>query len=180
ATRSGMPVGNPIYRLLSAGGLSRGLYPLERAGVAPSTCEADSVASAAQACLLDVTSLPLDELPHLVPPCVAPRWVTADRSLVHGGQNLSAPNPRRSPVLILPSLTTSALPVVQGRLFGMGPRNAYPWRHVLLPTLLAALRLRGDAPARSLLALAQRRGVAEADAATVVTPLAAEPKPGVA
>src|SRR2546428_386163 len=45
---------------------------------------------------------------------------------------------------------------------------------------LAALRALGDAPARSLTALAQRLGVSEADAATVVTPLAEEPAPVVA
>ena len=49
--------------------------------------------------------------------------------------------------------------------------------HVLLPVLLAALRTLGDAPARSLTALAQRVGVAVADAATVVAPLAEEPAP---
>ena len=46
---------------------------------------------------------------------------------------------------------------------------------VLLPALLAALRALGDAPARSLTALAQRLGVSEADAATVVTPQAEKP-----
>jgi len=55
------------------------------------------------------------------------------------------------------------------------------WIHVLLPALLAALRTLGDAPARSLTALAQRLGVSEADVAPVGTPLAAaEPTPGVA
>jgi hypothetical protein len=43
--------------------------------------------------------------------------------------------------------------------------------HVLLPALLAALRTLGDAPTRSLTALAQRLGVSEAEAATVVPPL---------
>ena len=46
--------------------------------------------------------------------------------------------------------------------------------------LLAALRSLGAAPARSLTALAQRLGVAEADAATLVTPLEEEPTPVVA
>ena len=46
--------------------------------------------------------------------------------------------------------------------------------------LLAALRRLGDAPARSLAALAQRLGVSEADAATVVTPLEEKPAPVVA
>jgi hypothetical protein len=44
--------------------------------------------------------------------------------------------------------------------------------------LLAALRTLGAAPARSLMALAQRLGVAEADAATVVVPLQEASAPG--
>src|SRR5215475_9902610 len=56
-------------------------------------------------------------------------------------------------------------------------RDKLKWIHVLLPALLAALRTLGDAPARSLTALAQRLGVSEADAATVVVPLEEEPAP---
>src|SRR5437899_2903024 len=59
----------------------------------------------------------------------------------------------------------------------MGQSKANQWIHVLLPALLAALRALGDAPARSLTALAQRLGVSEADAATVVIPLEEEPAP---
>jgi hypothetical protein len=70
----------------------------------------------------------------------------------------------------------SSLQVVHGRLFGMGQSKANQWIHVLLPALLAALRTLGDAPARSLTALAQRLGVSEADAATVIAPLE-EPVP---
>ena len=55
--------------------------------------------------------------------------------------------------------------------------KANQWIHVLLPALLAALRALGDAPARSLSALAQRLGVSEADAATVVVPLEEVPAP---
>ncbi len=62
----------------------------------------------------------------------------------------------------------------------MGQSKANQWMHVLLPVLLAALRPLGAAPARSLAALAQRLGVSEADAATVVTPLEEEPAPLVA
>jgi hypothetical protein len=62
----------------------------------------------------------------------------------------------------------------------MGQSKANQWIHILLPVLLAALRTLGDAPARSLTALAQRLGVSEADAATVVTPLEEEPVPVVA
>jgi hypothetical protein len=75
---------------------------------------------------------------------------------------------------------TYSLQVVQGRLFHMGQSKANQWIHVLLPALLAALRTLGDAPTRSLAALAQRLGVSEADAATVVAPLAEEPAPVVA
>jgi hypothetical protein len=78
---------------------------------------------------------------------------------------------------ILVSLKTSALQVVHGRLFGMGQSKAHQWIHVLLPALLAALHALGDAPTRSLTALAQRLGVSAADAATVATPRAEEPAP---
>src|SRR5262245_66232472 len=55
--------------------------------------------------------------------------------------------------------------------------KANQWIHVLLPALLAALRALGDAPARSLTALAQRLGVSEAEAATVVAAVEEEPPP---
>src|SRR6266516_4542587 len=82
------------------------------------------------------------------------------------------------PLFILVYVKTYSLQVVQGRLFGMGQSKANQWIHVLLPVLLAALRTLGDAPARSLAALAQRLGVAEADAASVVTPLEEAPALG--
>ena len=78
-------------------------------------------------------------------------------------------------MFILAYVKTYSLQVVQGRLFGMGQSKANQWIHVLLPVLLAALRTLGDAPARSLSALAQRLGVSTADAATVVTPLEEAP-----
>jgi len=62
----------------------------------------------------------------------------------------------------------------------MRQSKANQWIHVLLPTLLAALRALGDAPARSLTALAQRLGVSEAEAATIVVPLEEAPAPVVA
>ena len=73
---------------------------------------------------------------------------------------------------ILMYIKTYMLQVVQGRLFGMVQSKANRWIHILLPTLLAALRTLGDAPARSLAALAQRLGVSEAEAAAVDVPLA--------
>jgi len=136
---------------------------------------------------LDFTSLTLDEFQQLVPPFEAafqahmavwrldgkPR--TARQFAVYS--NCPLPTPEERLLFILAYIKTYALQVVQGRLFGMGQSKANQWIHVLLPVLLAALRTLGDAPARSLTALAQRLGVSEADAATVVAPLAEEPAP---
>jgi hypothetical protein len=136
---------------------------------------------------LDFTSVTLDEFQQLVPPFEAafqdhmaawrldgkPR--TARRFSVY--QNCPLPTREDRLLFILAYVKTYSLQVVQGRLFGMGQSKANQWIHVLLPVLLAALRTLGDAPARSLTALAQRLGVAEADAATVVTPLEEKPVP---
>jgi hypothetical protein len=136
---------------------------------------------------LDLTSLTLEEFHQLVPPFEAafqahmaawrldgkPR--TARQFTVY--KNCPLPTPEDRLFFLLTYLKTYALQVVQGRLFGMVQGKANQWIHVLLPALLAALRTLGDAPARSLTALAQRLGVSEADAATVVTPLAEEPPP---
>src|SRR5215468_570154 len=133
---------------------------------------------------LDFTSVTLDEFQQLVPPFEAafharmaawrmdgkPR--TARRFTVYKNCPLPAPEDRL--LFILTYLKTYALQVVHGRLFGMVQGKANQWMHVRLPVLLAALRALGDAPARSLSALAQRLGVSEADAATVVTPLEEE------
>jgi Helix-turn-helix of DDE superfamily endonuclease len=73
-------------------------------------------------------------------------------------------------LFILVYLKTYPLQVVQGRLFGMGQSKAHQWIHALLVVLRATLRGLGDAPTRSLTALATRLGVAEADAAAMVEP----------
>jgi len=139
---------------------------------------------------LDFTSVTLDEFQQLVPPFEAafqarmaawrmdgkPR--TARRFTVY--KNCPLPTPEDRLFFLLTYLKTYALQVVQGRLFGMVQGKANQWIHVLLPALLAALRALGDAPARSLTALAQRLGVSEADAATVVTPLEEASAPVVA
>jgi hypothetical protein len=90
------------------------------------------------------------------------------------------PTPEDRLFFLLTYLKTYSIQVVQGRLFGMGQSKAHQWIHILLPVLLAALRTLGDAPARSLTALAQRLGVSEAEAATVVTPLEEASAPVVA
>src|SRR6266568_3823471 len=135
---------------------------------------------------LDLTSVTLDEFQYLVPPFEAafqahmagwrrdgkPR--TARQFSVY--KNCPLPTPADRLFFILVYLKTYALQVVHGRLFGMGQSKANQWIHVLLPVLLAALRTLGDAPARSLTALAQRLGVSEADTATAVA-LEEEPVP---
>ena len=136
---------------------------------------------------LDFTSLTPDEFQQLVPPFEAafqarmaawrmdgkPR--TARRFTVY--HNCPLPTPEDRLFFILTYLKTYPLQAVQGRLFGMVQGKANQWIHVLLPVLLAALRTLGDAPTRSLLALAQRLGVSEAEAAPLVAPLAEEPAP---
>jgi len=136
---------------------------------------------------LDFTSVTLDEFQLLVPPFEAAfqarmaAWrmdgkpQTARRFTVY--KNCPLPTPEDRLLFILVYLKTYALQVVQGRLFGMVQGKANQWIHVLLPALLAALRALGDAPARSLTALAQRLGVSEADAASVVGSVAEEPAP---
>jgi len=88
---------------------------------------------------------------------VTPRWDTPGRPPVDRLEALPLADTRRAAVLPphFP-LKTSALQVVQGRSFRMGQSKANQGMHGLLPALLAALRALGDAPARSLTALAQR------------------------
>jgi hypothetical protein len=139
---------------------------------------------------LDFTSLTLDEFQQLVPPFETafqahmaawrmdgkPR--TARRFTVY--KNCPLPTPEERLFFLLTYLKTYALQVVHGRLFGMVQGKANQWIHVLLPALLAALRALGDAPTRSLTALAQRLGVSETDAALVVAPREEGPTLGVA
>src|SRR5215510_8831849 len=132
---------------------------------------------------LDFTSVTLAEFQQLVPPfetafpCHMAAWrrdgtprstrrFTVDKTC-------PLPTPEDRLLFILTYVKTYALHVVQGRLCGMVPSKAKRWIHLRLPVLLAALRALGDAPARSLTALAQRLGVAAA-AAAVDVPLAAE------
>jgi hypothetical protein len=136
---------------------------------------------------LDFTSVTLEEFEVLVPPFEAafqahmaawrldgkPR--TARQFAVY--KNCPLPTAEDRLFFLLTYLKTYALQVVHGRLFGMGQSKANQWIHVLLPALLAALHTLGDAPARSLTALAQRLGVSEAEAATVVVLLEEAPAP---
>ena len=129
---------------------------------------------------LDLTRLTPDEFAQLIPPFEAAfqahmaRWRldgkprTARQFAVY--KNCPLPTPQDRLFFLLTYLKTYSLQVVQGRLFGMSQSKANKWIHVLLPALQAALSSLGDTPARSLMALAERLGISETDAALVATP----------
>lgn len=135
--------------------------------------------------VLDLTSLTVKEFQRLVPPFEAafqahmaawrldgqPR--TARRYTTY--QNCPLPTPEDRLLFVLVYLKTYPLQVVQGRLFGMGQSKAHQWIHVLLTVLQATLRALGDAPTRSVTELANRIGVAEAEATAMVVPLEGPP-----
>jgi hypothetical protein len=137
--------------------------------------------------ILDLTSLTVDEFRPLVPPFEAAfqtqmahwrldgRPRTARQYTTY--KNCPLPTPEDRLLFILVYLKTYPLQVVQGRLFGMGQSKAHQWIHVLLVVLRAVLCALGDAPSRSVQALAQRLGVAEADASAMVVPTPAPPTP---
>lgn len=136
---------------------------------------------------LDLTSLTLDEFDQLVPPFEEAfqdhmaRWRldgkprTSRQFSVY--KNCPLPTPQDRLFFLLTYLKTYSLQVIQGRLFGMGQSKANKWIHILLPALQVALRTLGDSPARSLAALAQRLGVLEAQAVSLVESLEEAPPP---
>jgi hypothetical protein len=136
---------------------------------------------------LDLTSLTLDEFEQLVPSFEAAfqahmAWWRLDgkpRTSRHFSVYKTCPLPAPEDRLffLLTYLKTYSLQVVQGRLFGMGQSKANQWIHVLLPALQVALRTLGDSPARSLSALAQRLGVSEAEAVSLMESLEEVPPP---
>ena len=119
--------------------------------------------------VLDLTSLTMDEFRQLAPPFEAafqahmadwrldgqPR--TARRYTTY--QNCPLPTPEDRLLFILVYLKTY-------------PLQAHQWIHVLLVVLRVTLRTLGDAPTRSVTELAQRLGVAEAEAAATLEPTA--------
>jgi Helix-turn-helix of DDE superfamily endonuclease len=130
--------------------------------------------------VVDLSSLTVEEFQQLVPPFEAAfqahtaQWRfdgrprTGRRYTTY--TNCPLPTPEDRLLFILAYLKTYALPVVHGRLFGMGQSKANQWIHLLLGVLKTTLRALGDTPARSVMELAQRLGVAEAEAAAVVVP----------
>ena len=137
--------------------------------------------------VLDLTSLTLDEFRRVVPPFEAAfqahmaQWRfdgqprTARRYTTY--RNCPLPTAEDRLLFILAYLKTYALQVVQGRLFGMDQSKANQWIHALLVALRATLHALGDAPSRSLQALAQRLGVSEVEATALVVPTAKASSP---
>jgi hypothetical protein len=130
--------------------------------------------------VLDLTSLTLDEFRRVVPPFEAAfqahmaQWRfdgrprRARRYTTY--KNCPLPTPEDRLLFILTYLKTYPLQVVQGRLFGIDQSKANQWIHVLLVVLQATLHTLGDAPSRSVQALAQRLGVTEAEATALIVP----------
>jgi hypothetical protein len=137
--------------------------------------------------VLDLTRLTRDEFRQLVPPFETAfldplaAWRldgqarTARRYTTD--QTGPLPTPENRLLCILVSLKTAPLPVVQGRLYDLGPSKAQPWIPVLFTVLQATLRALGDAPTRSVTELATRLQVTETDASTRVVPVQEPPPP---
>jgi hypothetical protein len=140
--------------------------------------------------VLDMTSLTPDEFQLLVPAVETafqahmalrrldgkPR--TARRFTVY--KNCPLPTPEDRLLFVLVYLKTNPLQVAHGILFGLPQGKANQWIHVLLPVLRTALRQLGDAPSRSLTALAQRLEVPVAAVADATAPLFAMMVPSAA
>ena len=131
--------------------------------------------------VLDMTSLMPDECAALVPafetafqahmavwrldgkPRTARRFTTY--------KNCPLPTPEDRLLFILVYLKTNPLQVAHGIMFGVPQGKANQWIHVLLPVLRTALRQLGDAPSRSLAALAHRLAGSDATVAAETAPL---------
>jgi hypothetical protein len=135
--------------------------------------------------VLDLTSLTVEEFRQLVPPFAAAFQAHMADGRLDGkprtarryttDTNCPLPTLEDRLLCIRIYLKTYPLQVVQGRLFGMGQSQAPQWRHALWVVLRATRRTLGDAPTRSVQALAQRLGMAEADAGAMVEPTAGAP-----
>jgi hypothetical protein len=136
---------------------------------------------------LDVPRRTVDELQRLVPPfertfqaSMAPWRLdghprTARRYTTYQHSPLPTPADRR--LCILVDLNTYSLQVGHERLCGMGQSKAHQWLDVWLALLQTTRRRLGDAPSRSLAALAHRLGGAEAEAPALVGPTPEPPTP---
>jgi hypothetical protein len=92
-------------------------------------------------------------------------------------KNCPLPTPEDRLLFILVYLKTNPLQVAHGILFGLPQGKTNQWIHVLLPVLRTALRQLGDAPSRSVEALAERLAVPVAAVADATAPLFAMTEP---
>lgn len=136
--------------------------------------------------VLDMTSLTEEEFTLLVPAFEAafqahmaewrldgkPRTARSYTTYT----NCPLPTPEDRLLFILSYLKTNPLQVAHGLLFGLPQGKTNQWIHVLLPVLRNGFRELGDAPTRSLAALAERLGLAAADQSTLA-PLFAMTEP---
>jgi len=116
--------------------------------------------------VLDLTSVTVDEFAALVVPFEAAfqahmaawRFDGQPRGARRYTTYATCPLPTADDRLLflLVYLKTNPLQTVHGRLFGLPQGKTNQWIHVLLPVLQEALRQQGDAPSRSLDALAHR------------------------
>ena len=131
--------------------------------------------------VLDMTSLTVDEFHPLVPvvevafQAYLVEWRldgkprTTRKPTIY--KNCPLPTPEDRLLFILVYLKTNPLQVAHGLMFGLPQGKANQWIHVLLPRVQAALRQSGDAPRRSLDALASEFTVpAAADLAALAPP----------
>lgn len=114
--------------------------------------------------VLDMTSLTVDEFHRLVPlvevafQAYLATWRldgkprTTRKPTIY--KNCPLPTPEDRLLFILVYLKTNPLQVAHGLMFGLPQGKANQWIHVLLPLVQAAFRQSGDAPRRSLDALA--------------------------
>jgi hypothetical protein len=137
--------------------------------------------------VLDMTSLTPDEFQVLVPAVEAafqahmaewrldgkPR--TARRFTIY--QNCPLPTAEDRLLFVLVYLKTNPLQVAHGIMFGLPQGKTNQWIHVLLPVLRTALRQLGDAPSRSLAALARHLDLPVTAVAETAAPLFAMTAP---
>lgn len=131
--------------------------------------------------VLDMTSLTLDEFHHLMPivdtafHAYLAEWRldgkprTSRKPSIY--TNCPLPTPEDRLLFILVYLKTNPLQVAHGLMFGLPQGKANQWIHVLLPSVQHALQQRGDAPSRTLEALANQFAAPASAAADAPVPL---------
>ena len=131
--------------------------------------------------VLDMTSLTVDEFRVLVPVleqafqthmvkwCIDGKPRTGRSYKTYA--NCPLPTAEDRLLFILVYLKTNPLQVAHGIMFGLPQGKTNQWIHLLLPLLQQALQQLGDAPSRSLDALAERLALLDEAVADATAPL---------